>query len=418
MKKFKISKLIIIFVSIILALSLGCSRDREEEKNNSNNMVENEKDLQNLEGDNLNNKIKNQIDSMSLDEKIGQLLIVGFEGTAIDENIESSIRDLKVGGIIYFKRNIKNPDQVVDLNNKIIDINKDNKIPLFISIDEEGGRVSRLSNEYIGLPTAKTLGDLDREDLSFQYGKLLGARLKSLGFNLNYAPVMDINSNINNPVIGDRSFGDKAELVSRHGIQVMEGIRSKGIISSVKHFPGHGDTGLDSHIGLPTINKELEEMKEFELYPFKKAIEKDVDMVMVAHILFSQIDKKYPSTMSRKIIHNILREELGFSGVVISDDLTMGAITKNYSLEEATLKFLQAGGDIGLISHGKDNPKRVFNYLKEAIEGNQLSIEDIDSKLYRILSLKEKYKLRDDIILKPNIEDINNKTEELLNKIG
>src|SRR5699024_7934943 len=331
-------KNIIVVLFVMSLLIIGCNKVGEDNMNNNKGNFNSEEKNDEVK----ENDIREKIESMSLDEKLGQLIIVGFEGTDINDNISSFIKDLKVGGVIHFKRNIESVEQVIELNNNIKELNKDSDIPLFVSIDEEGGDVSRLSQEYKDLPTANRLGQLDNEDVSFEYGELLGLRLKSLGFNLNYAPVMDINSNINNPVIGDRAFGNNPELVSKHGLQVMKGIESKNIISSIKHFPGHGDTGVDSHVGLPEMNKSLEEIREFEFVPFKNAIEDDLDMVMVGHILFSEIDNEYPSTMSKKIITNILRDELGFTGVVITDDLTMGAITKNYTLEEATLKFLQA----------------------------------------------------------------------------
>ena len=228
---------------------------------------------------------------------------------------------------------------------------------------------------------------------------------------------MDINSNPKNPVIGNRAFGNNPEVVTSYGIPVMKGIQSMGIISGIKHFPGHGDTDVDSHINLPVINKSLEEIRDFELIPFKKSIEEDGDMIMIAHILFPNIDKEYPSTMSKDIITYLLRKEMGFEGVIISDDLTMGAIIENYTLEGATLKFLQSGGDIALICHGTDDFKSIFEYIKIKVKNEEIPIEDIDNKVYRILKLKKKYNLQDTKIDELNIEEINNKTEEILKKI-
>lgn len=412
MDKLKQLYIILIIISVFI---VGCSNSNIKNKNQLTNPIE--KELNKVQDGKETNKIKDKIDNMTLDEKIGQLLIVGFEGTTIDNNTRYLIENLKVGGVILFQRNIKNIDQVVDLTNGLKDINKNNKAPLFISTDEEGGNISRLPEGYKKLPNAKQIGDLDDLDFSFKFGELLGIRLKSLGINLNYGPVMDINSNPSNPVIGNRAFGNKSKIVTRNGIGVLKGIKSVNVIPSIKHFPGHGDTDMDSHVNLPIINKSLEDIKKLELIPFQRSIEEGIDMVMVAHILFPEIDKNYPSTMSENIINKLLREELGYDGVVISDDLTMGAITKNYSLEDASLKFLEAGGDIILICHGIDNPSKIVEYIKEAVEKNILTIEDIDKKLYRILSLKDKYHLEDNSIEIPNMEEINKKTEKLLNKI-
>lgn len=410
---------ILIFSIFVLLLVTGCNKEQNQNKNNndkvnddnSKEIIENQEESQEID------KIKEQIDSMTLEEKLGQLLIVGFEGTKINEDTTSLIEELKVGGIIFFKRNIENGEQVLELTNGLKSLNKNNKISLFVSIDEEGGQVSRLPKEYERLPEARKIGDLNNEDTSFKYGELLGLRLNSLGFNLDYAPVMDINSNPDNPVIGNRAFGSTPELVSKHGIQIIKGLKSQNIINSIKHFPGHGDTSTDSHINLPIINKTVEEMREFEFIPFARSIEEGVDMVMVAHILFPEIDKKNPSTMSKQIINGLLREELEFEGVVISDDLTMGAITENYSLEEATLKFFQSGGDIALICHGVDNPKKVINYIKSSIKSGDISMEDINHKLYRILSVKDKYNLKDENINIGDLENINIKTREILEKM-
>ncbi len=405
-------KKLLIFLSIIILITTACNRKNNKESPKDNELKEPNENIQEQK-DEMGEKIK----SMTMEEKIGQLFILGFEGKDIEEETKHLIEDFKIGGLILFSRNIEDSNQIIQLINNLKDLNKNNKIPLFISIDEEGGNVSRLPKEFKKLPQAKKIGDTRDIDLSFKFGELLGLRLKSLGFNLNYAPVMDINSNPKNPVIGNRAFGNNPEVVTSYGIPVMKGIQSMGIISGIKHFPGHGDTDVDSHINLPVINKSLEEIRDFELIPFKKSIEEDGDMIMIAHILFPNIDKEYPSTRSKDIITYLLRKEMGFEGVIISDDLTMGAIIENYTLEGATLKFLQSGGDIALICHGTDDFKSIFEYIKIKVKNEEIPIEDIDNKVYRILKLKKKYNLQDTKIDELNIEEINNKTEEILKKI-
>lgn len=405
-------KKLLIFLSIIILITTACNRKNNKESPKDNELKEPNENIQEQK-----DEIREKIKSMTMEEKIGQLFILGFEGKDIEEETKHLIEDFKIGGLILFSRNIEDSNQIIQLINNLKDLNKNNKIPLFISIDEEGGNVSRLPKEFKKLPQAKKIGDTRDIDLSFKFGELLGLRLKSLGFNLNYAPVMDINSNPKNPVIGNRAFGNNPEVVTSYGIPVMKGIQSMGIISGIKHFPGHGDTDVDSHINLPVINKSLEEIRDFELIPFKKSIEEDGDMIMIAHILFPNIDKEYPSTMSKDIITYLLRKEMGFEGVIISDDLTMGAIIENYTLEGATLKFLQSGGDIALICHGTDDFKSIFEYIKIKVKNEEIPIEDIDNKVYRILKLKKKYNLQDTKIDEVNIEEINNKTEEILKKI-
>ncbi len=404
---------ILFLISFILLLSLGCKEDKKEniKQEISKRGV---KDIPKVE---KSSEIDRQIKSMTLNEKMGQLFVVGFEGKDIDEDTKNLIQDLKIGGLIFFGRNIEDANQTRELISSLKKLNKINKIPLFISIDEEGGKVSRLPKEFNKLPEAVDIGDANSQDLSFEYGKLLGLRLNSLGFNTNYAPVMDINSNPRNPVIGNRAFGNSPEVVSKNGVQVMKGMKSQGIIPVIKHFPGHGDTDVDSHIGLPVVNKSIEDIRKFELTPFKKSIEEGADMIMVAHIIFPEIDREYPSTMSKEVIEDILRGELGFEGVVISDDLTMGAITKNYSLEEATLKFFQSGGDIALICHGVDDIRETYGYIEEQIDNGNLKIEDIDKKVRRIIELKNRYGLVDENTENLDIDVLNSKSNEIFRKL-
>lgn len=381
-------KRIYLFLCLILLLSIGCTKDREEKIEEP---VEDKVEKDHKEEENKEDPIKLTIDNMSLEEKIGQLFLVGFEGKEIDENIKEFIEKYKVSGFIFFKRNIGSKDETKKLIYDLKETNKDNKIPLFISIDEEGGNVSRLNHIFGKTPTATQLSDIDSREGSFKHGEEIGRRLSTLGFNLDFAPVLDINTNPKNPVIGNRAFGNSEESVIEHGLEVMRGIRKEEIISCVKHFPGHGDTFIDSHIGLPKIDKTLEELKELELRPFIEAIREDVDMIMIAHILFPNIGKDYPSSMSKAIITDLLRDDLNYNGVVITDDLTMGGITENYKLEDASLEFFKAGGDIALIAHNKENYINSIERLKEAVKDGEIKIKDIDEKVYRVLNLKKKY---------------------------
>lgn len=234
------------------------------------------------------------------------------------------------------------------------------------------------------------------------------------GFNMDFAPVLDINSNPKNPVIGDRAFGSELEIVRDLGIETMKGIQSGGIISVIKHFPGHGDTSVDSHIGLPTVEHDIERLNSLELVPFRDAIKDGADTVMVAHILLSKIDPDYPSSLSKTVITGILREKLGFKGVVISDDMTMGAIVENYEIGNAAIKAINAGSDIVLVAHGYDNSLAVINSIKEAVTNGIISEERLNESVYRILSLKQKYNITDDIKDSIDIEGINNSIQEIL----
>lgn len=358
--------------------------------------------------------IKNKVEAMSLDEKVGQLVVVGFDGYTMSDNINSLIKENKVGGVILFSKNVENSNQLVRLTNSIKTSNAQNKIPLFISVDEEGGRVSRMPTEIKKLPSNKVIGKKNDGDFSYSIGKIIGEELKAFGFNMDFAPVMDINSNPANSVIGDRSFGNNVDIVNKLGIKTMEGIMDSNIIPVVKHFPGHGDTFVDSHVGLPIVNKDLTQLNNFELIPFNEAIKNNVDAIMVSHILLNKLDVDFPASMSKVIITDILRGNLKFQGVVITDDMTMGAIIKNYDIGDASVKSINAGSDLILVCHDFDNELKVINSLKAAVQNNIITEERLNESVYRILKLKEKYTINNDTVNSPDIDGLNNKIEALL----
>lgn len=360
-------------------------------------------------------KTKEQISSMSLEEKIGQMLVVGIDGYNLNSNTKNLLDKHKVGGIIVMGENVQDSKQLLSLINEIKKENQKNKIPLFMTIDEEGGRVTRMPKEFKKLPSNKVIGQINNPTFSYKLGSVIAEEIKAFGFNMDFAPVLDINSNPRNLVIGDRAFGAKASIVSSLGIQTMKGIQNQNIIPAVKHFPGHGDTLVDSHKGLPSVSNDLKRLKSLELIPFSEAIKNNADVVMIAHILLPKIDKDNPSSMSKIIITDILRKELKFEGVVITDDMTMGAIVKNYPIGEAAVKSVSAGADIVLVCHGYNNEIEVINTLKNAVVKGEISEERIDESVYRILKLKEKYQLKDEIINTVDVNKINSKINNLLN---
>lgn len=358
--------------------------------------------------------IKRQINEMTLDEKIGQMVIVGFDGYAIDDNTRILIKNYHVGGFILYSYNVESSSQLLTLINSLKSMNSSNRIPLFTSVDEEGGRVSRMPAEFNKLPTNEAIGRINNADFSYKIGGVISEEIKSFGYNMDFAPVLDINSNPNNPVIGDRSFGTNAEVVSKLGVATMKGIQSGGIIPVVKHFPGHGDTSVDSHVGLPYVDHDLSRLKSFEFVPFDMAIKNGADAVMVAHILLTKIDPANPASMSKAIITDILRNQLKFNGVVITDDMTMGAIIKNYEISSAAVKSVNAGSDIILISRGYDDEVKVIDALKKAVENNTIPESRIDESVYRILKLKDKYNLKDTAISSIDVKKINSDISAVL----
>ena len=300
--------------------------------------------------------VAEQMAAMTLEEKVGQLFIAGFYGTEDGDYVDSLIRDYKVGGLIFFGRNVGTAEELVSLVNDLRAKNGD-YIPMFFSVDQEGGTVERLPDEVSPLEDAYTYGQSGSSEVGYALGQVLAHECVAFGFNLDFAPSLDIWSNPENTVIGTRAFGTTAEAVEAVGPWAAYGLMDGGVIPVVKHFPGHGDTAVDSHVGLPTVSKTVDELLTSELIPFQSAIEgregEGVPAVMVAHILMTAIDQEHPASLSQAVVTGLLREQLGFDGVVFTDDLTMGAITENYGLDEAAVLALEAGCDVLLVCHNE-----------------------------------------------------------------
>jgi len=349
-----------------------------------------------------------QQDDYELKQKIGQMLIVGFRGTEINKTsyISKAVNVLNLGGVILFdkdnpsnrqilERNITSPAQVKQL---ITDLNQYSKTPLFISVDAEGQYVNRLKESYgfKNIPSAEQMGKGSVEETKNQ-GDILGKELKELGFNMDFAPVVDVNVNPENPVIGqlERSFSADPEKVYEHASSFIDGLHQNGIITAIKHFPGHGSSTKDSHSGLVDVTNTY---KQEELAPYEKLIKEKgySDMVMTAHIMNTNIDKEYPATLSPLFIKNILRQQLNFKGVIISDDMQMGAIVDNYGYGEALIKAINAGCDLLIISqNGKtyreEDPYNAVNIIFKAVRDGTISKQQINESYDRITALKEKY---------------------------
>lgn len=353
------------------------------------------------------------IDQMTLEEKIGQLLMIGVEGTSFSGEMDKLIRNYHVGGVIIMGRNVATTPELLQLINETKKANESNKNPLFLSVDEEGGRVSRLPAGISKLPTSAEIGKLNDESVSYHAGAYLAEVLNEFGYNMNFAPVLDVNSNPRNPVIGDRSFGSDPYQVAKLGISTMHGMMDNGIIPVVKHFPGHGDTIVDSHKELPKVETTLEALRSVELVPFQKAIEEGADAVMVAHILFPALDRDYPSSMSKAIITGLLRNQMQFEGVIITDDLTMGAISNEYTVPEAAVQSFIAGSDLLLVVRNYEDQINTFNALIKAIATGEITEERLNESVKRILTLKEKYSVSNEVHEKVDVDKINKMYDKL-----
>lgn len=355
------------------------------------------------------------IAKMSLEEKIGQMITVavrqwnGEDFTIMEDEVANIITKNSVGGVILFAENLADTQQIVNLTTAFQNsaLASKNKIPLFIGTDQEGGEVVRL-NKGTSLPGNMALGAINSVEDAKKAGNILASELSALGINVNYAPSLDVNSNPQNPIIGIRSYSSDPKIVSKLGVSMINGIQQNNVVASAKHFPGHGDTSTDSHTSLPMVDKSLQELEKCELVPFEEAVASGVDMIMTAHIQFPQIEKEtvvseldgsevtLPATLSKTFVTDILRNKLGFNGVVTTDAMNMSAISENFSTSQACILAINAGVDILLMPVSlTDESSNVelaslIGNIKSAVKNGVIKEETINNAVKRILDLKEK----------------------------
>ncbi|MGI6710990.1 MAG: glycoside hydrolase family 3 N-terminal domain-containing protein [Bacilli bacterium] len=322
-----------------------------------------------------------------LKEKIAQMLCFSFKGNTYNKQLKTLVEKIKVGGIVYFKHNIDSNEQVLELNNIM---QEKAKIPLFICVDQEGGYVRRLTS-INHLPGAMALA-ASRTTKTYDLCLKTGKDLKSLGFNINFAPVGDVNNNPYNPVINARSYSDNFNVVKEYATAAFKGFQDAGLLATIKHFPGHGNTNVDSHLGLPRVGLSREDVLKGEIIPFKEAIEQGIDGVMMSHIIYSSFDT-YPASLSKNIVRDFLINELNFKGLIVTDSLTMQAISKNYLLEEVIYNSVMAGCDM-LVFCGQailEDQLNVFNTFVRLVEEGKIPVERIEESYRKIINLKGKY---------------------------
>ncbi len=330
-----------------------------------------------------------------LKKMTGQHFVVGFPGTGLDEEFIRLVKEYKIGNIILFRHNVESREQLRALCVEIQElVQQETGHPAFIMIDQEGGVVTRLSEDFCNVPEGMALAATEDPENMKICAQITARQLLDCGVNFNLAPVLDINNNVRNPVIGVRSYGDTPEAVVGGTLAAIEGYRQENLLSCGKHFPGHGDTATDSHLGLPVINKTEEELAAFELVPFEAAVRVKVPAIMTSHILFPLIEKdKIPCTMSRTIITDLLKGKLGFEGLVMSDCMEMNAIQTYYGSVEGVLGALRAGVDLVCISHSAKVAKQSAEAVLRELEQGTLSRTELEHSTEKILRYKEKYRI-------------------------
>lgn len=292
-----------------------------------------------------------------------QLLTVGFFDQFLSDPLKKLL-DAGVSGVVLFARNIDTPEQVAELN---YSIKRYAGRPIYIGLDQEGGLVQRLRQGFTRVPPMRAVGSVADVELARRLGRLLGRELRAVGVDVNYAPILDVDTNPKNPIIGNRSFSRDAELVGALGVAVGQGLEDAGVASCGKHFPGHGDTEQDSHQELPRLSHSLERLEQVELVPFRKWVEAKLASVMTAHVIFEPIDPDFPATMSRRVLHGILREQMGYDGLIITDDIEMKAIADHYGYDEAALKGIEAGVDNFLCCHTAEVAHQIIETVSQGL---------------------------------------------------
>lgn len=348
-----------------------------------------------------------QIDNLSLEEKIGQMLIVGVESNKITERTRKLILKYKIGGLILYRKNFSTYEEMINLIRDLKELNKVNKVPLFISIDQEGGRVNRMPKEILNLPAANLIASKMGEKGIKEAANIIGEILIKSGFNMNFAPVLDLKR-FNNQTIGDRSFSENKEKVAKYGIIQMKSFQNRNIITVIKHFPGHGATKEDSHYKLPIIKMNLKILENEDMKPFEEAIKNGADSILIGHLRIKNITDKEPCSLSRKFIIKYLRKKYHYKGLIISDDLKMRAIKYRYGTTKALIKSFKAGNDITIFRFNQKQEEKAILKILDLARKNVLNRYKINTSVKRILKIKSKYNLDDNKdIEKLDLEYIN-----------
>ncbi len=332
------------------------------------------------------------VDKEEIQKKVAQFFIVGFPGLKMDGDTLHSLVRMGVGGVILFKENYESPEQLIELTNAIqknVQPMTWKNLPLWIGVDQEGGRVQRFKAPFTLLPPLENLGAINSPKTCFEAGFIVAQELKSVGVNLNFAPVLDVRQS-DAPVIGDRSFSRDAQLVATLGSALIRGLQKGGVLAVAKHFPGHGAADVDSHEDLPKIGKTAAEFDEVDWQPFRRAVRSRVEGIMTAHIQCAELDPSRPATLSRKILQDILRKDIRYTKLIFSDDLEMGAISKHYSPKDAAFLAIEAGCDHLIFGHKLETAEEVLESLTKAFVDGALMESRLDESAERIADAKRR----------------------------
>lgn len=362
------------------------------------------------------NYVNKIINNMTLSQKIGQMFVVGFNGTNFISSFANIIEQYNFGNVIYMGGNVSDYYSITQMSNDIqTKMIETNSVPGFIAIDQEGGKVARIKSGGTHFISNMAMAATNNYNNTYLEGLAVGKELYNYGINLDFAPVLDVNNNPNNPVIGVRSYSDNPIDVSLYGNNMINGLRDSNVMGCSKHFPGHGNTNVDSHYGLPIISSKIEDLYTTEIVPFMGAITNGIDCIMSAHIIFNEIDPNNPATLSKDVLTGLLREKLGYNGLIITDGMEMNAVTNNFGgYDQTAIKAINAGADL-LLYTTNTNPQKAYKAVLQAVNNNEISISRIEESVRRILLKKLKYGIldnsfRDNLLIN---QDTLNQNEQL-----
>lgn len=348
-------------------------------------------------------QVQELMSNMTLQEKIGQMMVVGFQTEEMDEHIKTMISTYHAGGVILFDRNMKTPKQVATLTNSLQDLAQEtkNQIPLMMGVDQEGGDIVRMKDQVSPIPSQQELGQKNDKELVYRTADRNGKELAAMGFNVDFAPVLDLSDT------DTRSFGTDPEKAAEFGEAAVSGLNANGLTAALKHFPGNGRSNIDPHLETSSVKADKLDLENGDIYPFKKMV-RNVDnnnfFVMVTHIKYPAYDKENPASISPIIIQELLRKQLGYNGLVVTDDLEMGAVSKYFTYEELGVRAVEAGADVLLVCHTLDSQEKMYNGILQAVKKGKISEKRIDESVKRILT----HKLTSDIQLHVDPETAKN----------
>ncbi|BBJ28797.1 beta-N-acetylhexosaminidase [Athalassotoga saccharophila] len=341
----------------------------------------------------MSEKVENLLKSMSNEEKIGQIMICGFDGKNPSENIQKLIKNYHLGNVILFKRNIESPDQVKKLTSEL---QRMSKIPLTIAVDQEGGIVTRLTEPFTVFPGNMATAATNDPHNAYLTGLVMAKEMRAVGINWNLAPVVDVNDLPENPGIGVRSYSDDPRIVARYASEFVRGLHDGHVAACAKHFPGKGHSAKDAHFEMPVVNRELDDLVRIELYPFKELVRDGIDSIMPSHVYYPALcESEIPATLSHAVMTGLLKKEMNFDGVTVTDDLEMGGITTNLEPSEAAWRSLMAGADMIMICHTFEKQIGSIENLIQMVKFGDIPIERLNDAVRRVLNMKENLGLLD-----------------------